>query len=149
MNQPVSGFMSSYNNTPNYGNQQGFNFTPNSNYLPTPQFGNSAVMADAAKISADAGKAGGMTFGQGLQMGTQAIGAVSDLYNMWQARQNYKLSKESFKFNKQLSTVNTNNQANLTNERLATRQAVRVNNDPNAVPVAQFMQSYGVKGIGG
>lgn len=92
---------------------------------------------------------GGMNFGQGLQMGTQAIGAISDLYNMWQARQNYKLSKESFKFNKQLSTVNTNNQANLTNERLATRQAVRVNNDPNAVPVAQFMQSYGVKGIGG
>lgn len=87
-------------------------------------------------------------FANGVQVGSQAIGAVADLYNMWQARQNYKLGKESFRFNKQLSTLNLNNQANLTNERLATRQAVRVNNDPNAVPVAQFMKTYAVKGLG-
>lgn len=86
---------------------------------------------------------------QGFQMGSQAIGAVADLYGMWQARQNYKLSKEAFRFNKQLSTINLNNQANLTNERLATRQGVRANNDPNAMPVDQFMAKYKVSGIGG
>ena len=88
-------------------------------------------------------------FMQNLQVGSQAIGAVSDIFNMWQARQNYKLGKEAFKFNKQLSTTNLNNQANLTNERLATRQATRNSYLPNSIPVGEFMKTYSVKGIGG
>lgn len=88
-------------------------------------------------------------FMQNFQFGSQAIGAVSDIYNMWQARQNYKLGKEAFNFNKQLSTTNLNNQANLTNERLATRQATRNSYLPNSTPVGEFMKTYSVKGIGG
>lgn len=88
-------------------------------------------------------------FMQNLQVGSQAIGAVSDIFNMWQARQNYKLGKEAFKFNKQLSTTNLNNQANLTNERLATRQTTRNSYIPDSVPVGEFMKTYSVKGIGG
>lgn len=89
------------------------------------------------------------SFMQNFQVGSQAIGALSDVFNMWQARQNYKLGKEAFRFNKQLSTTNLNNQANLTNERLATRQAARNTYLPNSVPVDQFMKTYAVKGLGG
>lgn len=145
----MTDFLGSYKNTPNFGNQQGFNFSTSNNYLPTPSFGNTSVMADAAKIGASGGGGNMSNMAQGFQMGSQAIGAVADLYGMWQARQNYKLSKEAFRFNKQLSTINLNNQANLTNERLATRQGVRANNDPNAMPVDQFMAKYKVSGIGG
>lgn len=92
-------------------------------------------------------KTGG--FGDALGMTSQGISAVGELYNMWQSRQNYKLSKEAFKFNKQLSTTNLNNQAKLTNERLETRQKSRNAYIPNSTPVNEFMSKYKVSGIGG
>ncbi len=91
------------------------------------------------------------TAGAGGWMGatSQGISAVGELFNMWQSRKNYKLAKEAFKFNKELSTVNLNNQAKLTNERLETRQNSRQRTNPYAEKTDTFMAKYKVSGIGG
>jgi hypothetical protein len=88
-------------------------------------------------------------FGNALGMTSQGISAVGELYNIWQSRKNYKLAKDAFKFNKQLSTINLNNQAKLTNERLETRQNTRRADNPNAEDTSSFMAKYKVSGIGG
>lgn len=117
-------------------------------FLKPEGFTNTGLLQDASGIGQAAPAAGG-GFMKSFGMASDAIGAVSDIYGLWNARQNLKLARDAFKFNKQLSTLNLNNQATLTNERLATRQATRNTYIPNSVPAGEFMKTYSVKGIGG
>lgn len=124
-----------------------------SNYRPNGLFGSyNFGMPELQNISSVSGAAGGGSgsgFGNALGMTSQGISAVGELFNIWQSRKNYKLAKDAFKFNKQLSTINLNNQAKLTNERLETRQNTRRADNPNAEDTSSFMAKYKVSGIGG
>ncbi len=120
-----------------------------SNYRPNGLFGSyNFGMPELQNISGGTGGSGS-GFGSALGMTSQGISAVGELYNIWQSRKNYKLAKDAFKFNKQLSTINLNNQAKLTNERLETRQNTRRADNPNAEDTSSFMAKYKVSGIGG
>jgi hypothetical protein len=83
------------------------------------------------------------------------VGALSDLFNIYAGIRGLNQSKDQFNFNRDLALTNLNNQANLTNEQLATRQATRlrsqgITGDANAQAVADFMAKYGVSGnLGG
>lgn len=91
------------------------------------------------------------TFGA-LSSGANALG---NLFNIYAGIKGLNQARDSFNFNRDLATTNLANQANLTNERLATRQGSRLRSQglsPEEVQagVAEFMQKYGVKGsIGG
>lgn len=91
------------------------------------------------------------TFGA-LSSGASALG---DLFNIYAGIKGLNQSKDMFNFNRGLAKTNLMNQANLTNEQLATRQATRLRSqglpqDQIDAGVAEFMAKYGVKGtVGG
>ena len=86
---------------------------------------------------------GAMSFGQkAMAVGGLAKG-VFDAYNAYKAD---KLAKEQFAFTKMNTNRNFQAQANVTNSRLADRQAARVARDPNHfTSVSEYMNKYGVK----
>lgn len=90
-----------------------------------------------------------------LDMLGQGAGTLSDLFNIYSGIRGLNQSKDQFNFNRNLALTNLQNQANLTNERLATRQASRlrgqgITGEANAQAVADFMAKYGVSGnLGG
>lgn len=83
------------------------------------------------------------------------VGTLSDLFNIYSGIRGLNQAEDQFNFNRDLSLTNLANQANLTNEQLATRQATRlrsqgITGEANAQAVADFMAKYGVSGnIGG
>lgn len=83
------------------------------------------------------------------------IGALSNLANIYTGFKGLGLAEDSFNFNRDLTNTNLANQANLTNEMLATRQATRlrsqgITGEANDAAVADFMSKYGVSGkVGG
>lgn len=61
-----------------------------------------------------------------------------------------KLAKDMFRQQSEYAATDLANQAKTVNERLATRQARRVQENPNATPVNEFMSKYAVSGkVGG
>lgn len=83
------------------------------------------------------------------------IGALSNLFNIYSGFKGLNLAEDQFDFNRGLAQTNLQNQSNLTNEQLATRQNTRalsrgLSPEQAQAEVAQFMQKYGVSGkIGG
>lgn len=83
------------------------------------------------------------------------IGALSNLFNIYSGFKGLNLAEDQFDFNRNLAETNLQNQSNLTNERLATRQNTRalsrgLSPEQAQAEVAQFMQKYGVSGkVGG
>ena len=83
------------------------------------------------------------------------VGALSNLFNIYSGFKGLNLAEDQFDFNRGLAQTNLQNQSNLTNERLATRQNTRalsrgLSPEQAQAEVAQFMQKYGVSGkIGG
>lgn len=79
------------------------------------------------------------------------INTLGSLFNMYQGMQALNLAEDQFNFNKNSYATELSNQANLTNERLATRQATRlrsqgITGDANDAAVAEYMEQYGVDG---
>lgn len=60
-----------------------------------------------------------------------------------------KLAKDMFRQQSEYAATDLANQAKTVNERLATRQARRVQENPNATPVNEFMSKYAVSGKAG
>lgn len=89
---------------------------------------------------------------QAMQLGSLGINAVGGLVNAYTGLRGLSLAKDQFKFNKGLALTNLQNNANLTNERLATRQATRLRSqgitdaDQIAAAVDSYMAKYGVSG---
>lgn len=83
------------------------------------------------------------------------VSTLSDLFNIYAGIRGLNQAQDQFNFNRDLSLTNLANQANLTNEQLATRQATRlrgqgITGEANAQAVADFMAKYGVSGnLGG
>ena len=92
---------------------------------------------------------------QGLKDISTGIGAASNLFNIYNGFKGLGLAEDSFNFNKGVTNTNLANQAKLTNEMLATRQATRLRSQgitgaENDAAVADFMSKYGVSGkVGG
>ena len=92
---------------------------------------------------------------QGLKDISTGIGAASNLFNIYSGFKGLGLAEDSFNFNKGVTNTNLANQAKLTNEMLATRQATRLRSQgitgaENDAAVADFMSQYGVSGkVGG
>lgn len=82
-----------------------------------------------------------------INSGVNALGGV---FNAYQGMKGLDLAKDQFNFNKSAFLTNLANQANLTNERLATRQATRLRSqgvpeDQIQGQVDAYMQKYGAK----
>lgn len=110
---------------------------------------------DTNPVGTNSGSFNNLFTSDNLNTVGQGIGALSDLFNIYAGIRGLNQAEDQFNFNRGLSLTNLQNQANLTNERLATRQASRlrsqgVTGDQNAQAVADFMARYGVSGnLGG
>lgn len=85
----------------------------------------------------------------------QALSMLNNLVGGYTSLKQLGLAEKSYNTNRGLMMTNLANQANLTNEQLATRQATRlrsqgITGEANDAAVADFMRQYGVSGtLGG
>lgn len=77
--------------------------------------------------------------------GMPVISTAFGLGNLYLALKNYGIAKDSLKFQKDAFNKNYTAQRNLINSSLEDRQRRRVQENPNATPVDQYMAQYGVK----
>lgn len=79
-----------------------------------------------------------------LPVGGKLLGSIME---GWGGIQQMNLAKRQQAFNENMARTNLANQANLTNERLLTRQQNRYRTDPtNAMNPDEFMKKWAVKG---
>lgn len=83
----------------------------------------------------------------------QALGALNGLAQSWLGFRQLNLSKDQFKFNKNLAIQNYNNQVASYNTQLADRQVARLaGRDPSTTPyasVSDYMAQNGLKEYNG
>lgn len=102
---------------------------------------------------ADSG--GGLFTSDNMQLAGLGINAFNGLLGAYTGLSSLGLAKDQFKHNKGISDTNLSNSANLTNERLATRQATRMKSDGITdqaaidAGVKEYMAKYGVSGKAG
>lgn len=77
--------------------------------------------------------------------GMPVINTAFGLGNLYLALKNYGIAKDSLNFQKDAFNKNYAAQRNLINSSLEDRQRRRVQENPNATPVDQYMAKYGVK----
>lgn len=77
--------------------------------------------------------------------GMPLINTAFGLGNLYLALKNYGIAKDTLKTQKDAFYKNYNAQRNLINSSLEDRQRRRVQENPNAIPVDQYMAKYGVK----
>lgn len=89
---------------------------------------------------------------QAMQLGSLGLNALNGVVGAYTGLRGLSLAKDQFALNKDLALTNLSNNANLTNERLATRQATRLKSqgmtdaDQIAAAVDSYMKEYGVSG---
>lgn len=89
---------------------------------------------------------------QAMQLGNLGLNALNGVVGAYTGLRGLSLAKDQFKLNKDLALTNLSNNANLTNERLATRQASRLRSkgitdtEQIAAAVDSYMKEYGVSG---
>lgn len=87
-------------------------------------------------------------FGEGgWAMPAAQVGA--GLLNGFMGMKQLNLAKDMFRQQQAYAATDLANQAKTVNERLETRQARRVRENPNATPVNEFMSKYAVSGKAG
>ena len=77
--------------------------------------------------------------------GMPVINTAFGLGDLYLALKNYGIAKDTLKFQKDAFNKNYAAQRNLINSSLEDRQRRRVQENPNATPVDQYMAKYGVK----
>ena len=77
--------------------------------------------------------------------GMPVINTAFGLGDLYLALKNYGIAKDTLKFQKDAFNKNYAAQRNLINSSLEDRQRRRVQENPNATPVDQYMSKYGVK----
>lgn len=77
--------------------------------------------------------------------GMPVINTAFGLGNLYLALKNYGIAKDTLKSQKDAFNKNYAAQRNLINSSLEDRQRRRVQENPNAMPVDQYMAKYGVK----
>lgn len=77
--------------------------------------------------------------------GMPVINTAFGLGNLYLALKNYGIAKDSLNFQKDAFNKNYAAQRNIINSSLEDRQRRRVQENPNATPVDQYMAKYGVK----
>ena len=77
--------------------------------------------------------------------GMPTINTAFGLGNLYLALKNYGIAKDTLNFQKDAFNKNYTAQRNLINSSLEDRQRRRVQENPNATPVDQYMAKYGVK----
>jgi hypothetical protein len=77
--------------------------------------------------------------------GMPVINTAFGLGNLYLALKNYGIAEDSLKFQKDAFNKNYAAQRNIINSSLEDRQRRRVQENPNAMPVDEYMARYGVK----
>ena len=75
----------------------------------------------------------------------KGIGAIGDLASIYTGLKQLGIAREQLDASRSAFDTNLYNQGTLTNARLRDRQTRRVSEDPNAMPVAEYMAQFGVK----
>ena len=125
-----------------------------SSYTPSTTSTNSSFLGGVGDWFTDFGKSlrdigflgykdkqGNQVQGWGMPLLNTAFG----LGNLYLALKNYGIAKDTLKFQKDAFNKNYAAQRNLINSSLEDRQRRRVQENPNATPVDQYMAKYGVK----
>jgi len=170
-NTPVPNFADMFNNMNNIGQTGaggGFNlggmqgvdslsmFDPSSQIsgILGEDFGNNAFNVNA-NVNAEAGGMFDFLDSENFGKISNGIGAAQNLFSLYAGMQGLGLAKDNFKLQSGLAKTNLNNQANVTNERLRTRQGSRlrsqgITGEANEKAVAEFMAKNSVSGkVGG
>ena len=73
------------------------------------------------------------------------LGAAQGVANLWMGMKQYGMAKDSLNFQKDSYAKNFAAQKGLTNAELSDRQIRRRAENPNAMPVEEYMSKYGIK----
>lgn len=121
---------------------------------PLINYGINNDLMDGNVFAANAGSAGSDLFSKqamfgegGWVMPAAQVGA--GLLQGFMGLKQLKLAKDMFRQQQAYAATDLANQAKTVNERLETRQARRVKENPNAMPVNEFMSKYAVSGKAG
>jgi hypothetical protein len=108
-------------------------------------------------VGQDVGGAGGfmdMFNSENLGTASNLLGGATNLFNLYAGMKGLGLAEDDFNMRKDMAETNLSNNANVTNERLGTRQASRlrsqgVTGEANDKAVSEFMAKFGVSGKAG
>lgn len=76
----------------------------------------------------------------------KSLSGLSDFAGAFASLKGLGLAKDQFNFQKDAFGVNLSNQANLTNSQLSDRQRRRNLENPNSIPLADYLAQFGVSG---
>lgn len=84
-------------------------------------------------------------FASQMQGWGNLLQGASGVGSLYLGKKQYDLAKDSLAESKRQFSLNYGNQVKMTNARMEGLQKARVAANPNATPVAEHMQKYGVK----